>query len=409
MKQVINIDYFKTDPITLIEEPVFLKHPIKSWLSESEMEVDALQQAKNVANLPFIYKHMAWMRDGHLGYGMPIGGVMATEGVVIPNAVGVDIGCGMGAIKYDYEGSLSKGIRKAIMGKIRNAIPMGFGNNRKKPWLNDELPYKSILDAGLPFIHNQDRNHLKKQLGTLGAGNHFIEIQQDQFGYIWVMVHSGSRNIGNKTAGYYDKIARKLNIQWHTKVPMAHELAFLPIETKEGKDYMDEMNWCVAFAKLNRNIMLRIINDIVQDTFPIPYVCQYDVAHNYARWENHFGKNVIVHRKGATAARKDEIVIIPGSQGAKSYIGVGLGNKDSFTSCSHGAGRAMSRTKAKKTLNLKEEIKKMDDQDIIHGMRNKSNLDEAMGAYKDIEDVMTGQMDLVNIKYELSPKAVLKG
>ena len=403
MKQVINTDYYDEE-----ENIVCLKHPIKSWLSEDEMEKDALQQAKNVANLPFIFKHMAWMRDGHQGYGMPIGGVMATDGVVIPNAVGVDIGCGMGAMRYDYQGPLYEDILKTIVGNIRQAIPMGFGENRKKPWVADDLPITS-LDRDLTFIDSQDKDHLKKQLGTLGAGNHFIEIQQDQFGYTWVMVHSGSRNIGNKTANYYDKIARKLNIQWHTKVPISQELAFLPIQTKEGKDYMDEMNWCVAFAKLNRDIMIRIINDIIQDTFPMPYVWQHDVAHNYARFENHFGKNVIVHRKGATAARKGEIVIIPGSQGAKSYIGVGLGNKDSFESCSHGAGRAMSRTKAKKTLNLADEMKKMDDQGIIHNMRNKNNLDEAMGAYKDIEDVMAGQMDLVNIKYELKPLAVMKG
>ena len=403
MKAVIVTDYFDKN-----DDLVSLKHPIKSWLETHEMEVHALQQCKNVANLPFVHKHMAWMRDGHLGYGMPIGGVVACDGVVIPNAVGKDIGCGMGAIRYGYQGILSRDIRKKIMGEIRKYIPMGFGENRKKPWLMDELPTVS-LDRDLSFIDTQDQNHIKKQMGTLGSGNHFIEIQRDQFGYIWVMVHSGSRNIGSRTADYYDKVARKLNKQWYSSVPISQELAFLPIQTREGKDYMDEMNWCVAFAKLNRDIMLRIINDIIQDVFPMKYVCQYDVAHNYARFENHFGKNVIVHRKGATSAKKDETVIIPGSQGEKSYIGHGLGNKDSFTSCAHGAGRAMSRTKAKKTLSLKDEIKKMEDQDIIHGMRNVSDLDEASGAYKDIEDVMAGQTDLVNVKYELTPKGVLKG
>jgi len=405
MKTVINIDYYDYEDGN--DFPVYLKHPIKSWLAEDEMEEGALEQAKNVANLPFIYKHMAWMRDGHQGYGMPIGGVVACDGVVIPNAVGVDIGCGMGAMSYTHQSTIPEKFIKEIMGEIRKCIPIGFGENRKTPWLVDDLPH--IQAIGLPYIDSQDRIAIQKQLGTLGAGNHFIEIQQDQFGYIWIMVHSGSRNIGNRTASYYNKLATKLNKRWHTVVPKNQSLAFLPIETKEAKDYMDEMNWCVAFAKLNRDIMLRIINDIIQDIFPMPYTCQYDIAHNYARFENHFGKNVIVHRKGATAAKEGEIVIIPGDQGTKSFIGYGLGNKDSFESCSHGAGRTMSRTQAKKTLDLEAEIKAMDDQGIIHGMRNKNNLDEASGAYKDIEDVMEGQMDLVNIKYELKPLAVMKG
>ncbi len=383
-----------------------LKHPIKLWLSD--LEDKALEQAINVANLPFVHKHVAIMPDGHMGYGMPIGGVLATNGVVIPNAVGVDIGCGMGAMHSNHQEPLSKELRKELIGAIRERIPMGYGKNRKEPWTKDPLP-TVMGDTDLPFVDRQDRDHLKKQLGTLGAGNHFIEIQQDQFGFLWIMVHSGSRNIGNRVATYYNKLAKKLNDTWYTSVPTEHDLAFLPIGTREAKDYIMEMDWCVAFARLNRQIMLTTINDIFQEIFPVNFYESFDVAHNYARFENHYGKNVIVHRKGATAARLDEIVIIPGDQGSNSFIGYGKGVRESFDSCSHGAGRTMSRTKAKKDLNLEEEMKAMDDKGIIHGMRNVSDLDEATGAYKDIWEVMRNQEDLVSVRYELSPRAGMKG
>ena len=390
MKQVISTERI----------PMFL------WLDD--LDKKTLEQLKNVANLPFSFHHVAEMPDGHLGYGMPIGGVLATDGVVIPNAVGKDVGCGMGAMHSNHQGVLSKELRKELMGAIRERIPMGYGNNRKEPWLHNSLP--SIPhNANMPVIKSVPEESLQKQLATLGAGNHFIEIQQDQFGFIWVMVHSGSRNIGNRVATYHDKIAKKLNAIWHTSVPAKHDLAFLPIRTTEAREYILEMNWCVEFAKLNRQIMLTIINDVFQDIFPINFYEQFDVAHNYARFENHYGKNVIVHRKGATAARLDEIVIIPGDQGSNSFIGYGKGVRESFNSCSHGAGRTMSRTKAKKKLNLEAEIKAMDDKGIIHGMRNVSDLDEATGAYKDIWEVMRNQEDLVSVRYELSPKAVMKG
>lgn len=277
--------------------------------------------------------------------------------------------------------------------------------------------------------YERKRKELAGQLASLGSGNHFIEIQKDTNDNIWIMIHSGSRNLGKKVADYYNKLAKELNERWHSKVPREWDLAFLPIETQEAKNYMTEMQYCVDFALANRKLMMdRIVNIFVEEfklkdfegyqgfnnLYPelaslknaFPFI---NIAHNYAAWENHFGQNVIVHRKGATLARKDTIGIIPGSQGSRSYIIKGLGNKESFESCSHGAGRKMSRTQAKRTLNLQEEIKKMDDLGVIHGIRNQSNLDEAPGAYKDIDEVMNNQKDLVEIIEILTPLAVIKG
>jgi tRNA-splicing ligase RtcB len=385
------------------------KIPIKLWLNE--MEEGALDQAKNLANLPFAYKHIAIMPDSHLGYGMPIGGVMPTKGVIVPNAVGVDIGCGVSFSKSFFkEESLTENQLKRVMGKIREEIPVGF-NHRDRVVNNyslNELIQRIDTDYH-PVISSQDWKALLKQAGTLGGGNHFIEIQTNQDGYLFVMVHSGSRNIGKKVADAYNKIAKKLNDRWFSCVPSSQNLAFLPVESLEAHQYMDEMKWCVDFARENRRFMINTIRAIMSNKLSIPLEESIDVAHNYARFENHFGENVIVHRKGATSAKNGEIVIIPGSQGTKSYIGVGLGNKESFNSCSHGAGRKMSRSKAKKELNLEHEIKLMEDQGIIHGMRNKGDLDEASSAYKDIDKVMKNQSDLVHVKHTLTPKAVIKG
>jgi len=224
------------------------------------------------------------------------------------------------------------------------------------------------------------------------------------------MIHSGSRNLGYKVADYYNKLAIELNEKWHTKVPKKWQLAFLPLDTKEGQMYLAEMNYCVDFAFANRKLMMDRVKECVSEVcVDVEYDEMINIAHNYAKMENHYGKNVIIHRKGATLARKGTIGIIPGSQGSSSYIVEGLGNPESFMSCSHGAGRRMSRTRAKNELDLAAEIKRMDDMGIVHGMRNQNNLDEATGAYKDIESVMLQQADLVKIKVKLQPLAVIKG
>ena len=383
------------------------RKPIKLWLND--IEDGALEQAKNLANLPFIYKHVAIMPDCHQGYGMPIGGVIATDGVVIPNAVGVDIGCGMCAVKTSMT-EISNYELKRIMSYIRIKVPMGFKHHKEKQNI-DFMPDVTLFDE--QHIVHQQFESAQKQIGTLGGGNHFIEIQSGSDGYIWLMIHSGSRNLGLRVANHYNKIAIELNEKWYSSVPTNHQLAFLPLDVLdiEGYRYLDEMQYCVDFAFNNRKLMMDRVKESVCDICgdDVEFNKIINIAHNYAIKENHFGKNVMVHRKGATLARKRSMGIIPGSQGTSSFIVEGVGNKDSFESCSHGAGRKMGRKQAIKKLDLKEEKQRLDDLDIIHSIRHKKDLDEAPGAYKDINVVMKNQQDLVKIVTRLEPIAVLKG
>lgn len=242
------------------------------------------------------------------------------------------------------------------------------------------------------------------------VSNHFLEIQKGSDGYIWVMIHSGSRNLGKKVGDHYNKIAKELNERWFSSIPKEWDLAFLPTSEEVALDYICEMQYCVDFALANRKLMIERIKDAFYSTcYGVEFDDIINIAHNYARMEHHFGHNVWVHRKGATSAKLGEIGIIPGSQGTSSYIVKGKGNIESFQSCSHGAGRLMGRKQAQKTLNLSEEIKRLDEQGIIHGIRNVEDLDEASGAYKDISVVMENQSDLVDILVELKPLAVIKG
>ena len=375
--------------------------PIKMWLLEKDMEKGALDQAKNLSNLPFAFKHIAIMPDSHQGYGVPIGGVLATKGVVIPHAVGVDIGCGMCANKTTIDADdLDVGTLKEIMGEIRERVPVGFN------WHDEE----QIHSLGFLGKYENNSRYLK-QLGTLGGGNHFIEIQKGDGGKIWVMIHSGSRKFGYNIAKRYNKKAKELNKKWHSSVPESWELAFLPEKSKEGQTYIKEMNYAVDYALENRKIMMRRIKQAFEEVLEENYFIDdmINIAHNYTRKEKHFGENIWVHRKGATSAKEGQLGIIPGSQGAKSYIVKGKGNEESFKSCSHGAGRTMSRTQAKKDIDLKQSQKKMEDKGIIHSVRNKGDLDEAPEAYKDISKVMSNQQDLVDIEVELTPLGVIKG
>lgn len=383
------------------------KIPIKIWTDD--IESGAMDQASNLANLPFAFKHIAIMPDVHQGYGMPIGGVMATKGVIIPNAVGVDIGCGMCSVKTSLT-EIDKDTIKKIMGEIRKVVPVGF-NKHRKGQNEDMMPNgNNIPEEGIVL---KEWNNALKSLGTLGGGNHFIEIQKGSDGHIWIMIHSGSRNLGLKIANHYNQLAVKLNEKWHSSVPRSWELAYLPMDSEEGQDYLGEMKYAVDFALANRKLMMERILRIFYNSSNMRMgiekeMRQINIAHNYASIENHFGQNVWIHRKGATKATQGLTGIIPGSQGTKSYIVEGLGNPESFNSCSHGAGRLMSRTKAKSELSLEAEIKMLDDQGIIHGLRNARNLDEAPSAYKDIKEIMENQKDLINIKVELQPLAVIK-
>ncbi len=381
------------------------KIPIKMWLKD--VEESALDQAKNLANLPFAFKHIALMPDCHSGYGMPIGGVLATKGVVVPNAVGVDFGCGMYAVKTSLKTINSEKL-KLVMSGIRELVPLGFGHHMQE---QDESLLPSLETVPQYGIVKQQYVAAKKQIGTLGGGNHFIEIQKGSDGHIWIMIHSGSRNIGLKVAEHYNNIAKILNERWHSSVDKKYDLAYLPIETQEAKDYIAEMQYCVDFAFANRKLMMENIKSAFRKVMGKKFeeLDFINIAHNYARWESHFGCNVIIHRKGATSAKDGEVGIIPGSQGTKSYLVKGKGNPESFQSCSHGAGRKMGRKQAQRELDLSKEILNLDKKGILHSVRTLKDLDEAPGAYKNIDTVMENQIDLVDILVELLPLAVIKG
>ncbi len=378
--------------------------PIKLWADR--IDENAMVQAEDLASLPFAYHHIALMPDVHCGLGMPIGGVLVTKGVVVPNAVGVDIGCGMCAVKSSLrvEEVNRKSLSKVVE-LIKERVPVGMEHHAH---LCDE----SLLPQGydvekLPYVKTQ-LIAARHQLGTLGGGNHFMEIQKSKEGDVWMMIHSGSRNVGKRVADHYGKIAKRLNAMWYSST--VEGLEFLPIETAEAKAYWNEMLWCVDFALCNRRAMMDAMCESLSSVFPhVEFEPMINIAHNYAAWENHFGRNVIVHRKGATRAYNGEIGIIPGSQGSKSYIVQGLGNPESFMSCSHGAGRVMGRREACNVLDLKKEIRRMNAKGIIHGISERRHLDEAPSAYKDIDTVMANQVDLVKPIVQLSPLAVIKG
>ena len=381
--------------------------PVKIWTNE--VEESAMRQIENLTTLPFLHHHLAIMPDVHAGMGMPIGGVLACDGAVIPNAVGVDIGCGMCAVKTNWkvEDITTEVLRKKIMRGIRKRIPLGMDHHKE---LQDEKYLPQGHDIDNMEIVKRRQISILHEVGTLGGGNHFIELQKDEDGLLWVMIHSGSRNLGARVGAYYNDLAKKLNKQWHSSVSPEINLAFLPQGTREFGMYWEEMKYCVEFALCNRKLMMERIQEVIADSLKgIEFEPMINIAHNYAASEHHFGKDVIVHRKGATLANEGVTGIIPGSQGTASYIVEGLGNPDSFCSCSHGAGRALSRKAAIKTLNMAEEVAQLEAKGIVHAIRCQDDMQEASGAYKDIEEVIANELDLVKIKTRLLPIAVIKG
>jgi tRNA-splicing ligase RtcB len=386
------------------------KVPIKLWADSVEyFEPGCIEQIQHVASLPFVKQPPALMPDGHIGYGCPIGSVVACSDVIVSDLVGVDIGCGMYSVETSLtELSLEK--LKKILGRLRQSIPVGF-QHHKEPHADKMPAFGGIAEhsSWANSIVNQEMSSALYQVGTLGGGNHFFEIQKSDKGKIWFTLHSGSRNIGLKVAKYYNDLAKELNTTWFSSVDPKWDLAFLPYETRQAKDYIVEMNYCLAFALANRQFMVDIAEQIFHEETGCDFVNHYNIHHNYAVLENHYGHNVWLHRKGATLAREGVIGIIPGSQGTSTYIVEGLGNPESYNSCSHGAGRAMGRKQAVKTLNLEAEKKLLDDQGILHAIRGKDDLEEATSAYKNIDVVMGHQQDLVKVVERLSPLAVLKG
>ena len=396
------------------------KLPIYSWAKEIEM--GALTQARNLANLPVAFHHIAIMSDVHEGYGMPIGGVMATKNVIVPNAVGVDIGCGVRACETEITFKNIELLLERIISDIARSIPSGF-THHKEPQSSDLFYHldeddelaeasgrgyhgrKSMVVHHPPKspVINQEIESAKYQLGTLGGGNHFLEILKDSKNKIWLMVHSGSRNFGYKTAQYYH---HKALVQH----PAFRDLAWLDIEGL-GKEYYDAMNFCVEFARQNRVRMLETMLESLKRYYgDLEHKLPIDVHHNYASLEEHFGEQVYIHRKGAVKANKDDLAIIPGTMGTYSYIVKGLGNVKSFCSSSHGAGRRMSRSQARKEFNFSQIKKELADEGIkISASHKASAVEEAPGAYKDIKEVIELQKDVIEVVEELKPIGVVVG
>ena len=390
-----------------MEVKIINDRPVKIWTDN--VEESAMSQIENLTTLPFLFHHLAIMPDVHAGMGMPIGGVLACKDAVIPNAVGVDIGCGMCAVKTSWklENITPEVLRKKIMRGIRKRIPLGM-DHHKEP--QDEAYLPTGHDIDKTVIVKQRHISITKEVGTLGGGNHFIELQKDEEGTLWIMIHSGSRNLGARVGEHYNKIARDLNEKWHSVVKPELRLSFLPRGTKEFEMYWNEMRFCIDFALCNRRLMMQRIEEVIANALPgIEFEPMINIAHNYAAFEHHYGEDVIVHRKGATLAREGVVGIIPGSQGTASYIVEGLGNPESFCSCSHGAGRVMSRTAAIKTLDMAAEVAQLEAKGIVHAIRCQDDMQEASGAYKDIETVIKNELDLVKIKTRLLPIAVIKG
>ncbi len=390
-----------------MEVKVINNRPVKIWTDK--VEESAMSQIENLTTLPFLFHHLAIMPDVHAGKGMPIGGVLACKDVVIPNAVGVDIGCGMCAVETNLKASEipAEVLRKKIMRGIRRRIPLGKNHHKE---LQDEKYLPEGFDIDKMEIVKRRQHAIRYEIGTLGGGNHFIELQKDEEDTLWIMIHSGSRNLGKQVGDYYNEIAAKLNERWYSAVSPEVHMPFLARQTQEFDMYWNEMQYCVAFALCNRKLMMERIEEVIADSIKeVEFEPMINIAHNYAAIEHHFDSDVIVHRKGATLAREGVTGIIPGSQGTASYIVEGLGNPESFCSCSHGAGRLLSRKSAIKTLDLQQEIAMLEAKGIVHAVRSRDDLQEASGAYKDIDEVIANEADLVKVKTKLLPVAVIKG
>ena len=393
--------------------------PVKSWTRNVPFDDNAKQQLKNIAKMPFIHKWVAAMPDVHLGKGATIGSVIPTTGAIIPAAVGVDLGCGMMAVKTSLRADQLPDDLASLRSRIERAVPhgrsIGRGKRDKGSWGQEP---KDVLNAWKPladaFNIMCDKYPFLKQtnnmrhLGTLGGGNHFIEICLDESDDVWVMLHSGSRGVGNRIGTYFIEQAKKDMERYFIQLP-DKDLAYIPEGSPMFREYTLSVAWAQDFARINREVMMARVLAALKDEMSIPFTTEAEVVnchHNYISRENHFDKNVWVTRKGAVSARQGEMGIIPGSMGAKSFIVRGLGNADSFCSCSHGAGRIMSRTKAKKLVSLEEHKK------AVAGVEcriDNNIIDETPAAYKPIEKVMKAQEDLVEIVHTLKQVVCVKG
>lgn len=401
------------------------KYPIKVWLRKPE-QVDAgcMEQTLHLANLPFLHQWVALMPDTHQGIGMPIGGVIATKDVIIPNAVGVDIGCGMGYSQTDLPAEVLQKKDKAngrlieaVIGDILRNIPVGFAHHRQKQ------PCRALDQAEEQLSKYEFAKELLLELregyfqvGTLGGGNHFIELQEDENGLVGIMLHSGSRNFGLKICQYFNEAAKELDKQKNIALPKEYNLAFLPVDTDEGKSYIEWMNLALEFARENRERMLDRVMEILSKWVEkytkgsVSFSERINCHHNYTAFEEHYEEKVWVHRKGAIRAGANEFGIIPGAMGSFSYLVKGLGNQESFQSCSHGAGRKYSRIGAKERYSVEEVMQDLKECRVVLGKHKKSDVaEESRFAYKDIDFVIGNELDLVKPVKKLKTVGVVKG
>lgn len=401
------------------------RFPIKIWVNDKDaIEESCMEQAEHLANLPFIHKWVCLMPDTHTGKGMPIGGVIATKGVIIPNAVGVDIGCGMNFIDTNIKLEDVKDVMTGN-GSVVQAIVGGFMRNIPVNTVRHKTPQKSeVLDRAKEELDRYEANPELipliedgyYQVGTLGGGNHFVELQVDEEGYLCIMIHSGSRHLGKAICDLFHNKARELNSKYFSEVPEEWRLAFLPVDSAEGKQYINWMQLAMDYAFENRKAMMDAACNVMREVIEkhtdlnVEFGTQINCHHNYAAIENHYGENVWVHRKGATRAREGELAVIPGAMGSYSYVVEGKGNPESFCTSSHGAGRAYSRTGAKAAFTVEQVMVDLKDQGVVLGKAKKNDVaEECRFAYKDIDVVMENQKDIVTPIRKLKTVGVLKG
>ncbi len=391
--------------------------PIRMWTDGVPVEEGARRQLLNTAKMPFIFSHLAVMPDVHLGKGSTIGSVIPTLGAVIPAAVGVDIGCGMMAVRTTLIESDLPDNLNGLRSKIEMAVPHGRSRGKRDcgawenpPQLVDEM-WSQLLPGFDRIVEKHPRfrsTNNRKHLGTLGTGNHFIEVCLDEAGSVWFMLHSGSRGVGNAIGTFFIELAQK-DMQQHVANLPDRDLAYFEEGCRHFDDYVEAVGWAQQFARINREVMMRNVVEAARLAISKPFgidAAAVNCHHNYVQKETHFGSEVLVTRKGAVSARKGELGIIPGSMGAKSFIVRGLGNPESFCSCSHGAGRAMSRNEAKRRFTVEDQVRATAH---VECRKDEAVIDEIPMAYKDIDAVMKAQQSLVEVVHTLRQVVCVKG
>lgn len=391
--------------------------PIKAWTRGVPLEDEARQQLINMSKLPFIHKWISVMPDVHLGKGATVGSVVPTVGAIVPAAVGVDIGCGMIAARSSLMASDLPDDLAPLRSAIEKAVPHGrtVGPRDKGAWANPPTRavegwrtlaegFKRIVEKHPKLVRSNNLNHL----GTLGTGNHFVEVCLDEEQRVWFMLHSGSRGVGNAIGTHFIELAKQDMRRWMINLP-DQDLAYLPEGSEHFADYVHAVEWAQQFARTNRAIMMEHVVQAARKVISKPFEVATEAVnchHNYVNREHHYGKDVLVTRKGAVSARQGEMGIIPGSMGAKSFIVRGLGHAESFHSCSHGAGRVMSRTEAKRRISLEDHRKATAH---VECRKDADVVDESPAAYKPIDAVMAAQSDLVEIVHTLRQVVCVKG